>query len=86
MTFFANVYPVVKVTAEHLKVKRAEAPARSAFTVREAQRTWLLAGDETPTGAFSYDGKMFVFILAQEGFEVSSLTRSCCPASRFLST
>lgn len=57
------------------------------FTVREAQRTWLLGSDATPTGAFSYDGKVFVFVVAREGHTdtadgvvISSLTKSCCPA------
>jgi len=55
------------------------------FTVREAARTWLLLSDATPTGAFSYDGKVFVFVVANEGDKdqiavVSSLTKSCCPA------
>ncbi len=49
------------------------------FTVREGARTWLLGGDATPTGAFSFDGKAFVFVVANEGVTVSSLTRSCCP-------
>lgn len=49
------------------------------FTVREAQRTWLLGSDATPTGAFSYDGKVFVFVVADEGTTIASLTKSCCP-------
>lgn len=50
------------------------------FTVREAQRTWLLGSDATPTGAFSYDGKVYVFVVANEGVTIASLTRTCCPA------
>jgi hypothetical protein len=55
------------------------------FTVREGARTWLLLSDATPTGAFSYDDKVFVFVVANEGDKdhpavVSSLTKSCCPA------
>jgi hypothetical protein len=50
------------------------------FTIREAQRTWVLGGDATPTGAFSYDGKVFVFTVANEGVWISSLTKSCCPS------
>jgi hypothetical protein len=50
------------------------------FTLREGARTWMILGDGTPTGAFSYDGKVFVFAVANEGVTVSSLTKSCCPA------
>ena len=40
----------------------------------------MLGGDATPTGAFSYNGKVFVFVGAKEGVFTSSLTKSCCPA------
>jgi hypothetical protein len=54
------------------------------FTIRETSRTWLLLSDATPTGAFSYDDRVFVFVVANEGDDkhlnfVSSLTKSCCP-------
>jgi len=57
-----------------------DAGAFHPFTLREATRTWLLGSDATPTGAFSYDGKAFVFVVANEGVTISSLTKSCCPA------
>jgi hypothetical protein len=50
------------------------------FTLRETSRTWLLGTDATPTGAFSYDGTAFVFVVAKEGVVISSLVKSCCPA------
>ena len=55
------------------------------FTLREGARTWLLGDDATPTGAFSFDGKAFVFVVANEGTRddpnvVSALAKTCCPA------
>jgi hypothetical protein len=50
------------------------------FTLREGQRTWLLGSDATPTGAFTFDDRVFVFVLDVEGGNlVSSLTQSRSP-------
>jgi hypothetical protein len=49
------------------------------YMIREAQRSWYLGSNATPTGAFSYGGKAYVFAYESEGVGQSTLARSCCP-------
>jgi hypothetical protein len=49
------------------------------FSSKKDNQTRLLLTNETPTGAFSYDGKAFVFMVTGQNKPVSSLTSSLDP-------
>ncbi len=53
------------------------------FNVRGLTTTDHLGRNETPTGAFSYHGRLYVFVVTGDDKPVSSLTSSTDPANDF---
>lgn len=51
--------------------------------VKRLTDTGYLGTNETPTGAFSYDGRLYVFVVTGDDKPVSSLTSSADPGSDF---
>ncbi len=53
------------------------------LTVKGLTETGYLGTNETPTGAFSYDGRLYVFVITGDDEPVSSLVSSPDPARDF---
>jgi hypothetical protein len=74
----------VRINPEMTEVRYVTAgPFFRPFTIRGNEtspaQTWMLGTSETPTGAFSHGGKVYVFVVAGRERSVSYLTSSDWP-------